>query len=194
MTISYNPNSNNPKKPYLKQFLSSFRIEDKDLPFALGGIGMLVYLGITDPALIVTLLMSIILAGSLYFLSACLPLISKKLKFRVSVWHLLTVICGLTFALSAYEPSHALFLTGLENAIGTLVAQNGVGSISTTQIATLFTFIRIALILVAIGGGFAAWQQQQQGQSMTPIIMFVGGLFGIVLAIDIMTAVIATGT
>jgi hypothetical protein len=194
MTISYNPNSNNPKKPYLKQFLSSFRIEDKDLPFALGGIGMLVYLGITDPALIVTLLMSIALAGSLYFLAACLPLISKKLKFRVSVWHLLTVICGLTFALSAYEPSHALFLTGLEDAIGTLVAQNGVGSISTTQIATLFTFIRIALILVAIGGGFAAWQQQQQGQSMTPIIMFVGGLFGIVLAIDIMTAVIATGT
>jgi hypothetical protein len=194
MTISYNPNSNNPKKPYLKQFLSSFRIEDKDLPFALGGIGMLVYLGITDPALIVTLLMSIILAGSLYFLAACLPFISKKLKFRVSVWHLLTVICGLTFALSAYEPSHALFLTGLEDAIGTLVAQNGVGSISTTQIATLFTFIRIALILVAIGGGFAAWQQQQQGQSMTPIIMFVGGLFGIVLAIDIMTAVIATGT
>jgi hypothetical protein len=194
MTISYNPNSNNPKKPYLKQFLSSFRIEDKDLPFALGGIGMLVYLGITDPALIVTLLMSIVLAGSLYFLAACLPFISKKLKFRVSVWHLLTVICGLTFALSAYEPSHALFLTGLEDAIGTLVAQNGVGSISTTQIATLFTFIRIALILVAIGGGFAAWQQQQQGQSMTPIIMFVGGLFGIVLAIDIMTAVIATGT
>jgi hypothetical protein len=194
MTISYNPNSNNLKKPYLKQFLSSFRIEDKDLPFALGGIGMLVYLGITDPALIVTLLMSIILAGSLYFLAACLPFISKKLKFRVSVWHLLTVICGLTFALSAYEPSHALFLTGLEDAIGTLVAQNGVGSISTTQIATLFTFIRIALILVAIGGGFAAWQQQQQGQSMTPIIMFVGGLFGIVLAIDIMTAVIATGT
>jgi hypothetical protein len=186
MTISYNPNSNNPKKPYLKQFLSNFRIEDKDLPFALGGIGMLVYLGITDPALIVTLLMSIALAGSLYFLAACLPLISKKLKFRVSVWHLLTVICGLTFALSAYEPSHALFLTGLEDAIGTLVAQNGVGSISTTQIATLFTFIRIALILVAIGGGFAAWQQQQQGQSMTPIIMFVGGLFGIVLAIDIM--------
>lgn len=194
MTISYNPNSNNTKKPYLKQFLSSFRIEDKDLPFALGGIGMLVYLGISDPALIVTLLMSIVLAGSLYFLAACLPLISKKLKFRVSVWHLLTVICGLTFALSAYEPSHALFLTGLEDAIGTLVAQNGVGSISTTQIATLFTFIRIALILVAIGGGFAAWQQQQQGQSMTPIIMFVGGLFGIVLAIDIMTAVIATGT
>ena len=198
MTISsHNSNfgkNTTTKKLYSKQFLSSFRIEDKDVFFAVGGIGMACYLGFTDPALLVTLLMSIVIAGSLYFLSACLPFISKKLQFRISIWHLLTVVCGLTFVFSPYEPAHALFLTGLEEAIDGLVASGGVGSVSTAQIDTLFTFIRIALILVGIGGGFAAWQQQQQGQSMTPIIMFVGGLFGIVLAIDIMTAVIATGT
>lgn len=182
------------KKPYSKQFLSSFRIEEKDLIFVAGGIGMSIYLAITDLALLATILASFAVVGSLYFISACLPLVSKKLNFRISIWHLLTVVCGLTLVFSAWQPSHALFLTGLEEAIDGLVANAGVKSISIAQIDTLFTFIRIALILVAIGGGFAAWQQQQQGQSMTPIIMFVAGLFGIVLAIDIMTAVIATGT
>ncbi len=196
MTISFNPEpqrNQNYKKPYSRQFFSSFRIESKDLPFAGIGIGGGIYLGITDPVLLITILMSAAVAGSLYFISACLPLVSKKLQYRISIWHVLTLICGLTLAFSAWEPSHALFLTGLEEAIDGLVTAGGVGSISTTQIDTLFTFIRIALILVALGGGFAAWQQQQQGQSMTPIIMFVGGLFGIVLAIDILTAVIATG-
>ncbi|MFM2313388.1 MAG: hypothetical protein RLZZ04_2664 [Cyanobacteriota bacterium] len=198
MTISFQSqtpkNKNTTKKPYSRQFLSSFRIEEKDLIFVIGGIGMAIYLAITDLALLATILASFAVAGSLYFISACLPLISKKLNSRISIWHLLTVVCGLTLAFSSWQPSHALFLTGLETAIDGLVTSGGVGSISTTQIDTLFTFIRIALILVGLGGGFAAWQQQQQGQSMTPIIMFVGGLFGIVLAIDIMTAVIATGT
>ena len=194
MTISFRSKPKQSKKPYSKQFLSSFRIEEKDLLFVIGGIGMAIYLAVTDLALLATILCSFSVAGSLYFISACLPLVSKKLNFRISIWHLLTVVCGLTLAFSSFEPSHALFLTGLEEAIDDLVASGGVGSISTAQIDTLFTFIRIALILVGLGGGFAAWQQQQQGQSMTPIIMFVGGLFGIVLAIDIMTAVIATGT
>jgi hypothetical protein len=198
MTISYDypqePKQNTAKKKSSwKQFTSSFRVESQDLPFAVGGTGLACYLGFTDPALLATILMSIVIAGSLYFMGACLPLISKKFKFRVSIWHLLTVICVFTLTFGAWQPSHALFLTGLQTAITTLVSQGGVSSVSTTQIATLFTFVRIALVLVGIGGGFAAWQQQQQGQSMTPIIMFVGGLFGIVLAIDIMTAVIATG-
>ncbi len=194
MTISFQSKPKQSKKPYSKQFLSSFRIEEKDLIFVIGGIGMAIYLAVTDLALLATILGSFAIAGSLYFISACLPLVSKNLNFRISIWHLLTVVCGLTLAFSAWQPSHALFLTGLETAIDGLVTSGGVGSISTAQIDTLFTFIRIALILVGLGGGFAAWQQQQQGQSMTPIIMFVGGLFGIVLAIDIMTAVIATGT
>ena len=194
MTISFQTQTSRTKKPYSKQFLSSFRIEEKDLIFVVGGIGMAIYLAITDLALLATILASFAVAGSLYFISACLPLVSKKLNFRISIWHLLTVVCGLTLTFSSFEPSHALFLTGLEDAIDGLVASGGVGSVSPDQIDTLFTFIRIALILVGLGGGFAAWQQQQQGQSMTPIIMFVGGLFGIVLAIDIMTAVIATGT
>ena len=194
MTISFQTQTSRTKKPYSKQFLSSFCIEEKDLIFVVGGIGMAIYLAVTDLALLVTILASFAVAGSLYFISACLPLVSKKLNFRISIWHLLTVVCGLTLVFSSFEPSHALFLTGLEEAIDGLVASGGVGSVSTAQIDTLFTFIRVALILVGLGGGFAAWQQQQQGQSMTPIIMFVGGLFGIVLAIDIMTAVIATGT
>jgi hypothetical protein len=197
MTISYQSETprtqNTSKKPYSKTLLSNFRIEEQDLLFVIAGIAMAIYLAITDLALLATILVSFAIAGSLYFIAACLPLVSKKLNFRISIWHLLTIVCGLTLALSAWQPSHALFLTGLETAIGALVTNGGVGSISTTQIATLFTFVRITLVLVGLGGGFAAWQQQQQGQSMTPIIMFVGGLFGIVLAIDIMTAVIATG-
>ncbi|MGB5636314.1 MAG: hypothetical protein WBM86_26535 [Waterburya sp.] len=187
---SKNPNS---RKPYSKQFFSSFRIDSQDLAFAVAGISMAAYLGFTDLVLLMTILMSLAIAGSLYFITACLPIVSKKLNFKISIWHVLTVVCGLTLALGSWQPAHALFLSGLEAAVNGLVTSGGVGSISAAQIATLFTFVRIALVLVGIGGGFAAWQQQQQGQSMTPIIMFVGGLFGIVLAIDIMTAVIATG-
>ncbi len=194
MTISVESSKNqNSRKPYSRQFFSSFRIDSQNLAFAVAGISMIAYLGFTDLILLITILMSFAVAGSIYFIAACLPLVSKKFNFRISIWHILTVVCGLTLAFSSWQPAHALFLTGLETAINGLVANGGVGSISAAQIATLFTFVRIALVLVGVGGGFAAWQQQQQGQSMTPIIMFVGGLFGIVLAIDIMTAVIATG-
>ena len=77
---------------------------------------MAIYLAVTDLALLVTILCSFAVAGSLYFISACLPLVSKKLNFRIFIWHLLTVVCSLTLAFSSFEPSHALFLTGLEEA------------------------------------------------------------------------------
>lgn len=182
------------KKSDLRRFVSSFRIESKDIPFAVLGVAGSLYLGISDPILVITILTSFLIAGSLYFIAHCLPLVSKKINFKISIWHVLTIVFASTLVFTAWQPSQALFLTGLQEAVNTLVTSGGVGSVSTAQIATLFTFIRIALVLVGIGGGFAAWQQQQQGQSMTPIIMFVGGLFGIVLAIDIMTAVIVTGT
>lgn len=128
MTISFQSQTsrgkNTTKKPYSKQFLSSFRIEEKDLIFVIGGIGMAIYLAITDLALLATILASFAVAGSLYFISACLPLISKKLNFRISIWHLLTVVCGLTLAFSSWQPSHALFLTGLETAIDGLVTND----------------------------------------------------------------------
>lgn len=184
----FQPKSRQNKKPFSRQFASSFRIESKDMPFIALGVAGAAYLGFTDPILLATILFSFIVAGSLYFISACLPLVSKKLNFRVTIWHVLTIAFGLTLALNSWEPSHALFLSGLETAIVDILPDDA--SVEDAQIETLFTFIRIALILVGLGGGFAAWQQQQQGQSMTPIIMFVGGLFGVVLALDIMTAVV----
>ena len=82
MTISFPTQTSRTKKPYSKQFLSSFRIKEKDLIFVVGGIGMAIYLAITDLALLATILASFAVAGSLYFISACLPLVSKKLNFR----------------------------------------------------------------------------------------------------------------
>ncbi len=107
MTISFQSQPKKSKKPYSRQFLSSFRIEEKDLIFVIGGIGMAIYLAITDLALLATILSSFAIAGSLYFISACLPLVSKNLNFRISIWHLLTVVCGLTLAFSSWQPSRA---------------------------------------------------------------------------------------
>ena len=125
MTISFQTKTSRTKKPYSKQFLSSFRVEEKDLIFVVGGIGMAIYLAVTDLALLVTILGSFAIAGSLYFISACLPLVSKKLNFRISIWHLLTVVCGLTLVFNGFEPAHALFLTGLEDAVNGLVTNGG---------------------------------------------------------------------
>ncbi|MEL7407769.1 MAG: hypothetical protein AAFN00_12525 [Cyanobacteria bacterium J06558_2] len=179
--------------PISKTRSSIWKLDEKDLPYALGGSLGAVYLAVTDLPLLITILFSAVVVSSTFFIIRCLPAVSKTFKTRISVWHALSLFMALTITLSAWQPSHALFLTGLEDAFKTLVTSGGVGSVSAAQITTLFTFIRIALVLVALGGGFAA-VARQQGQSMTPIIMFVGGLFGIVIAIDIMTAVIATGT
>lgn len=176
------------KKLFTKQFASSFRIESQDMPFVVAAAGGGIYLGISDPMLLITILLSFLVAGSLYFISACLPLVSKKLDFRLSIWHVLAIGFGLTLAFNAWNPSHALFLSGLQQGVKDMLPAGS--GVEDAQVDTLFSFIKVALILVALGGGFAAWQQQQQGQSMTPIIMFVGGLFGIVLAIDIITAVV----
>jgi hypothetical protein len=171
---------------FLKQYFSGFQIRQTDLPFAAIAIALSAYLAFTDPYLLMTVGLSGAIAGSLYFISACLPAVSKTLKFRVSIWHVATILFAGIFALSTLEPAHAVFLDNLETAITTFTGDTS--SISEDQITLVFNFIRIALVLVALGGGFAAWQQQQQGQNFMPIIMFVAGLFGVVLAVDLITA------
>lgn len=190
MQINYEPlpQAKIKKSPFSK-FLDSFKITQQNAAFATLAIAIGGYVLYTDPLILLTVLFSLALASSLYFIVACLPLVSKAINFKLFFWHVLGVAGALAIVLNPFEPAHALFLTGLETAITTLVGQTD-GSVEATQVTLLFTFIRIALILVALGGGFAAWHQQQQGQSMTPIIMFVGGIFGIVLAIDVITSVV----
>jgi hypothetical protein len=177
-------------KNHVKNYLSSFQIKETDLPFAAIGIALAGYLSFTDPYLLMTVAISGVIAASLYFISACLPAVSKTINFRVSIWHIATIMFVGIFALNALEPAHAIFLSKLQDAVIELsgTGNGGISSISENQITTVFSFIRIALVLVAMGGAFAAWQQQQQGQNFMPIIMFVGGLFGVVLAVDLVTA------
>ena len=189
MQINYEPPRRSKKKSSTFQLFDSFKINRENVAFAALSVAILGYVGYTAPYIILPLLFSLAVAGSLYFISACLPLVSKKLNFRLSIWHVLVIAGGLTLALNPFEPSHALFLTGLEEGIVDLVG-NTDGSVEDNQIELLFTLLRIILVIVALGGGIAAWQQMQQGQSMAPIFQFIGGIFGVVLAIDIITAVI----
>ena len=107
----------------------------------------------------------------------------KERRVKFSLYWVLGAIAVGMFFFQWQQPSHALFLTGLETEINNLTFI--ANSIPTAAIETIFDVFRVVLALFGIGGGFAAWNQMQQGQSATPIVMMVAGIFAVVLGIDL---------
>ncbi len=178
------------KENQILKYFPWLKVKKKELPWAIGAIGMIGYFTYTDPIFMATLTVVSAIIASCYYCTLAIPYINKVARTKISIWHITSVIFGLTLVLNAATPSHALFLDNLQTAMTNLLTDGGGGTVSEDQVKFVFTIIRIALILLFIGGGIAAYAQFQQGGNWQPLISTPVAFFVVVIAIDVMTGII----
>ena len=104
---------------------------------------------------------------------------------------LLVVFGAVALLISTMQPAHAIFLSGMEEFITQLASDSAGGGegISEEAIALVFNVIRAVFLLLVAASALFAYNQAQQGNDWRPIATQVGLAFGIVLGLDVITAI-----
>jgi hypothetical protein len=142
------------------------------------------------PVLSLPIAIGVALTVLVMFLDQQLQVLNRFTKLKLRPWYILVPFAAIAFTLSNLEPAHAIFLSGLQEFIGQIAAQSAGGGagIPENTIALVFNVIRaIFLLLVAIAALFA-YNQAQQGNDWRPIAGQVALAFGVVLGLDVITA------
>lgn len=151
---------------------------------ALGGV----YLAVREP-----ILLAIILASGVFFhgfqqLAPRVPFLQTRAVKKVRFWHLATLIVTFASVFAFQSPARALFLSGLEEFITTIISQSG-SSIDPNAVSLVFNLIRGVFLLAVVAAALFAYNQAQQGNDWRPIAGTAAMAIGIVLAIDVITFV-----
>jgi hypothetical protein len=106
--------------------------------------------------------------------------IQRTFGIQIKSWHLVGgVMCLGTFFM-ADMPAHAFFFKTIEDTIVSTLTSSGAGG-STSFVVTLFTVIRIAVLLALVFGIVYAINQSTQGNDLRPIAQSFGiGIMAIV--------------
>ncbi len=104
---------------------------------------------------------------------------------------LFVVFGAIALLVSTMLPAHAIFLSGMEEFITQLASDSASGGegISEDAIALVFNLIRAVFLLLVAAAALFAYNQAQQGNDWRPIATQVGLAFGIVLGLDVITAI-----
>jgi hypothetical protein len=119
-----------------------------------------------------------------------LQVFNRFTKLRLRPWYILVPFAAIAFTLNSLQPAHAIFLSGLEAFITQIASQSAAGGagIAAGTITLVFNIIRaIFLLLVAVAALFA-YNQAQQGNDWRPIAGQIALAFGVVLGLDVITA------
>lgn len=135
-----------------------------------------------------------IIAGSVWYIAQSVPMLEKKfrIKSNLKLWHIATAALSVAIFLNAATPVHAIFLSGLETFVNTIVtdsaAASGGEAIDATVVTLVFNLFRLAFVLLVVAAALYAYNQAQQGNDWRPIVTQVAIAIAIVIAIDILTA------
>lgn len=145
----------------------------------------LIYFLVREP-----LVAAILLTSGLFFfctsqILSYIPTFNKLVGTRIRFWHVATIILALTMLFSTFDlPAHALFLSTLEQSITTLVSASGIGG----TVANVFTAIRVVFVLLIVAAALFAYNQAQQGNDWRPIVTQAAMAIGIVMIVDVLSA------
>ncbi|MDX2245049.1 MAG: hypothetical protein NW224_30600, partial [Leptolyngbyaceae cyanobacterium bins.302] len=100
-------------------------------------------------------------------------------------------IGAIALTLNTVTPAHAIFLSGMEEFVTELATQSAGGGegISEESIGLVFNVIRAIFLLLVAAAALFAYNQAQQGNDWRPIATQVGLAFGVVLGLDVITAI-----
>ena len=145
-------------------------------------VAIVAYTSITAPKVGEVFLTLILFAVSLYFALASVPIINRRFKTKISIYHVASLIIfgAVTVALST--PAQALFLTGLQTQITSLpFITDGIGA---QAVVTIINVIKVVAALLVIAAIVAGVIQSRTAQDMTPIYIGAGSVVGAILSID----------
>ena len=165
------------------------QINKLDLLFIILSITALAYLVMKEPFMLAILGCATIVYLGLYNISRAIPVIEKWINAKIQFWHVATAIIATTSLFTVLgAPAHALFLSGLETFVNTLVTGSNSG-VTAETITLIFNMIRAVFLLLVAAAGLFAYNQAQQGNDWRPIATQVALAFGIVIGFDIITLI-----
>ena len=94
-----------------------------------------------------------------------------KLYFGVALktWHLVSLAIATSLFFTNNAPAQAFFFKNIEDTIVNTLTASGAGG-DTSFVTTLFTIIRIVIVMALIGGIVFAAIQASQGGNLTPVL------------------------
>lgn len=176
---------------WLGQLKKKFKVNNLDIICLLVCAGGLGYLAYKESLLVCLIAVGGLVFYSLNWLLQNVPIFGKKIGIKFHFWHFAVILATLMMLLSTLTmPAQALFLSGLQIFLTTTLTAST--DITSDQIKLTFDLIRaIFLILVGVAALFA-YNQAQQGNDWRPIATQVAMAFGVVIAIDVITALFTT--
>lgn len=179
------------KTNWVSQIKKQFKLSNLDILCLLACSGGLVYLAVKESLLFCLFATGGLIFFSINWLLQNVPIFGKKIGIKIHFWHFAVILTALTMLLSTFTmPAQALFLSGLQTFLTTTLTS--ATDITAAQIKLTFDLIRaIFLILVGVAALFA-YNQAQQGSDWRPIATQVAMAFGIIIAIDVITALFTT--
>ena len=178
-----------PTSMFAKQS-AKLNISPQDAPWIASITAMAGWFFYRHPVLSLPIAIGVAFTVLVMFLEQQLQVLNRFTKLKLRPWYILVPFAAIAFTLSNLQPAHAIFLSGLEEFIAEIAAQSAAGGegVPDDTIALVFNVIRaIFLLLVAVAALFA-YNQAQQGNDWRPIAGQVALAFGVVLGLDVITA------
>jgi hypothetical protein len=170
---------------------ATFGLDIQDYFWLTTWAGMFGYFFYKTPVLIAVLTIGSLAAFALNWIGSRLPYFNKQWRTKIRPWHLLVPIGAIALTLNTATPAHAIFLSGMEEFVTELATQSAGGGegISEESIGLVFNVIRAIFLLLVAAAALFAYNQAQQGNDWRPIATQVGLAFGVVLGLDVITAI-----
>lgn len=170
---------------------STFSLSIQDYVWLTTWAGMVGYFFYKTPVLMGVLTVGSLAAFALNWVGSRLPYFNQQWRTRIRPWHLLVPIGAIALTLNTITPAHAIFLSGMEAFVKEIATQSAGGGegISEESIGLVFNLIRAIFLLLVAAAALFAYNQAQQGNDWRPIATQVGLAFGIVLGLDVITAI-----
>lgn len=170
---------------------STFGLGAQDYFWLTTWAGMFGYFFYKTPVLVGILTIGSLAAFALHWVGSRLPYFNQQWRTKIRPWHLLVPIGAIALTLNTVTPAHAIFLSGMEKFVTELATQSaGSGEgISEESIGLVFNVIRAIFLLLVAAAALFAYNQAQQGNDWRPIATQVGLAFGVVLGLDVITAI-----
>jgi hypothetical protein len=170
--------------------ICAYRFTVQDYPWLTTWTAMLGYFLWKAPILMALFAIAFLFICSFRWICAHLPY-RRGWRRKTYSRSLLIVFGAIALLVSTMQPAHAIFLSGMEEFITQLASESAGGGegISEEAIALVFNVIRAVFLLLVAAAALFAYNQAQQGNDWRPIATQVGLAFGIVLGLDVITAI-----
>lgn len=172
------------------QWLSQLQVNQNDWLIIGGCLAGFIYLYFAHTATLFVYLFASLATISLKILIESMPPVAAMVGAKIRVWHVAAGICGITLLLSEMAfPANAALFQAVEDEVTRIIQESG-STVDTTIVTTIFTALRIIVILGFLVGGIFLVNQAMQGGDWKPIGNMMGIALAFVFGIEIISKLI----